>query len=72
MSQEIEIEYKNLITIDEYNQLLTAYPFPQEGKKQINYYFETADRKLQHQGCALRIREKSDTYHITLKEQVGS
>lgn len=68
MSQEIEIEYKNLITREEYDQLLTAYPFPKEGKKQINYYFETADRKLGKLGCAIRIREKSNTYTVTLKE----
>jgi len=68
MSQEIEIEYKNLITREEYKQLLKTYPFPSKGKKQINHYFETPDKRLQKQGCAIRIREKSNTYTLTLKE----
>lgn len=68
MTQEIEIEFKNLITVEEYRRLLHAYSFPQEGKKQINYYFETPDQDLKKHGCALRIREKSDTYTLTLKE----
>lgn len=68
MSQEIEIEYKNLITEHEYNRLLVAYPFPKEGVKQINHYFETVEQKLEQHGCAIRIREKSNSYTITLKE----
>src|SRR5699024_12135520 len=68
MSQEIEIEYKNLITEHEYNQILKAYPFPKEGVKQINHYFETAHRELGQMGYAIRIREKSNTYTLTLKE----
>jgi len=68
MSQEIEIEYKNLITKEEYNQLLAAYSFQTAGKKQINYYFETKNKELREHGCALRIREKENTYTLTLKE----
>lgn len=68
MTQEIEIEYKNIITANEFNQLSAAYSFPKEGKKQYNYYFETADKKLGQHGCALRIREKANTLTVTLKE----
>jgi uncharacterized protein YjbK len=68
MSQEVEIEYKNLLTKEEYDQLLKKLPFPSAAKKQVNYYFETKDFALAKQHCALRIREKNDNYTLTLKE----
>lgn len=73
MSQEIEIEYKNLITESEYEQLRAAYPLHGEDEKtQDNYYFETINRKLGRLGYALRIREKAGTYTVTLKEPHSS
>lgn len=68
MSQEIEIEYKNLLTREEFNRILTHLPFTEQGKTQINYYFETTQFSLKKNGCALRIREKYDKYNLTLKE----
>ncbi|WP_249870111.1 CYTH domain-containing protein [Oceanobacillus saliphilus] len=68
MTQEIEIEYKNLLTKEEYERLLHSLPFPEEGKKQINHYFETEDFALKRFGCALRIREKDGKFQLTLKE----
>ncbi|MEN2466744.1 CYTH domain-containing protein [Ornithinibacillus sp. FSL M8-0202] len=68
MAQEIEIEYKNLLTKEEYETLLHNLPFPKEGKEQINYYFETADFKLRQHHAALRIRKKNNQYQLTLKE----
>ncbi|WP_026905752.1 CYTH domain-containing protein [Paucisalibacillus globulus] len=68
MTQEIEIEFKNLLTKREYDILLERLPFPSVGKKQINYYFETPDFKLRKNGSALRIREKEGKYQLTLKE----
>lgn len=68
MTQEIEIEFKNLLTKEEYNILLNKLPFPEQGKKQINYYFETESLDLRSRRCALRIREKDGTYFLTLKE----
>lgn len=68
MDQEIEIEFKNLLTFMEFKELLSYYPFPQAGKKQINYYFETENFDLLKHKCALRIREKEDTFQLTLKE----
>jgi len=68
MSQEIEIEYKNLLTRDEFDRLLQHLPFPSTAKKQINYYFETEDFVLAKNKCALRIREKNGKYVLTLKE----
>ncbi|ALX48630.1 CYTH domain-containing protein [Lentibacillus amyloliquefaciens] len=68
MSQEIEIEYKNLLIKDEFDRLLKGLPFPEKGQSQTNHYFETDDFSLKKQGCALRIREKNGTYTLTLKE----
>ena len=68
MTQEIEIEYKNLLEKAEYEKLLDALSFPEQGKDQINYYFETADFRLKGKGAALRIREKNRTFQLTLKE----
>lgn len=68
MAQEIEIEFKNLLTKEEYETLLNKLPFPKKGKKQINYYFETEDFKLRQYQAALRIRKKNNLYQLTLKE----
>lgn len=68
MAQEIEIEYKNLVTEKEFNQLLHAFPFPKMGTWQTNYYFETNKLSLKTNGAALRIREKAEKYVLTLKE----
>ncbi|MEN1967216.1 CYTH domain-containing protein [Lentibacillus sp. N15] len=68
MSQEIEIEFKNLISEAEFYQLLARYPFPEQAITQTNYYFETGDFALKERGCALRIREKKDQFVLTLKE----
>ncbi|ASN06509.1 CYTH domain-containing protein [Virgibacillus necropolis] len=68
MTQEIEIEYKNLLTADEFNQLLHRLPFPDSGTWQTNYYFETKDFSLKAKGAALRIREKTGKHVLTLKE----
>lgn len=68
LAQEIEIEFKNLLTKEEFNCILYSLPFPSEPKNQKNHYFETADFSLKKSGCALRVREKNDTYTLTLKE----
>ncbi|WP_164669455.1 CYTH domain-containing protein [Virgibacillus doumboii] len=68
MAQEIEIEYKNLLTESEFNRVLDSLPFPEETQTQTNHYFETADFSLKENGCALRIREKNGIFTLTLKE----
>src|SRR5690625_4119666 len=68
MAQEIEIEYKMLLTKTEFERLLSSNPFPKAGEKQINYYFDTKHFSLQKKSCALRIREKNNIYQLTLKE----
>lgn len=68
MAQEIEIEFKNLLTKAEFNLLLDAFAFPKDARKQTNFYFETEDFRLKDKHSALRIREKNDKYTLTLKE----
>lgn len=71
MAQEIEIEFKNILTKAEYESLLEAYPFPKDGILQTNHYFETPDLKIKDTGSALRIRQKNGNYTLTLKEPFG-
>lgn len=69
MAQELEIEYKNLLTEDEYKRLRQAFDMEQqEPFLQINHYFETSDLQLKANQSALRIREKENTWVLTLKE----
>lgn len=69
MSQEIEIEFKNLLIKSEYTKLLQAFNLnPEDAFKQVNYYFETSDLTLRENGSALRIRKKNDSYQLTLKQ----
>lgn len=70
MSQEIEIEFKNLITKEEYNKIKHIYSFPQIPVEQTNFYFDTPDLSLKEHHSALRIRKKKDVYHLTLKETI--
>lgn len=71
MAQEIEIEFKNILTKAEYDLLLDAYPFPHDGVEQTNYYFETVGLHLKDKGAALRIRKKNGKFILTLKEPYG-
>jgi uncharacterized protein YjbK len=69
VSQNIEIEFKNMLTMEEYELLLNAFNI---NEKQIfsqeNHYFDTADFALKENGAALRIRQKEDHFEMTLKQ----
>ena len=69
MSETIEIEFKNILTKDEYEILLKEFKVEE---KQIitqnNHYFDTPDFALKNLGSALRIREKYEHYEMTLKQ----
>ena len=69
MSQEVEIEFKNMLTKDEYHTLLKAYELGEEDiKTQTNDYFDTKGFLLREKGAALRVRNKNNTLFLTLKE----
>src|SRR4051794_33276135 len=69
MSESIEIEFKNILTKDEYEILLKEFNIEE---KQIitqnNHYFDTTDFALKNLDSALRIREKYEYYEMTLKQ----
>lgn len=68
MSQEIEIEFKNLLSNAEFIQLQKDLPFSTSSIEQTNYYFETKNFDLKKHGSALRIRKKQGKYSLTLKQ----
>lgn len=68
MNQEIEIEFKTLLTPATFERLQQALSFPNKAITQINYYFETEKFALKEKRSALRIREKNGGYTLTLKQ----
>ena len=63
MSQSIEIEFKNLLSIEEFNRMITYFQLSDDDFfRQINHYFDTKDFALKNLGCALRIREKKEYF----------
>ncbi|KAB8139099.1 CYTH domain-containing protein [Gracilibacillus oryzae] len=69
MSQEIEIEFKNLLTKSEFSALHDFFrSFSKEEMTQMNHYFETETFSLKNNGAALRIREKGNHFSATLKQ----
>ncbi|MGM0874631.1 MAG: CYTH domain-containing protein [Bacillota bacterium] len=69
MSQEIEIEFKNLLTEDEFLKIKDTFHIEDnEFILQDNHYFDTPHFSLKELGAALRIRKKQEHYVMTLKE----
>jgi len=72
--QQVEIEFKNLLTKKEYNHLLSHFKIKKSDfVSQKNFYFDTKSFSLKERRCALRIRYKNGSYELTLKEplQIG-
>lgn len=73
MEQELEIEYKNLLTKEEYYKILeNEYLQSNEEEsfqkiKQTNHYFDTKEGTLKEQGAALRIRTNQTSNELTFK-----
>lgn len=68
MTKELEIEFKNMLTKEEYTRLLKNYSDFHDGPiTQHNHYFDTADFQLKQQLSALRIRHKNNRFECTLK-----
>ena len=69
MSQNIEIEFKNMLTQEEYDRFLKEFNIEQgQIFSQDNFYFDTPEFSLKRVGAALRIREKNGAYEMTLKQ----
>lgn len=68
MSENIEIEFKNLLTVSEFETLLKKFHLSEEDFfYQANHYYDTIDFKLKSLKSALRIREKNGKFELTLK-----
>ncbi|WP_214776661.1 CYTH domain-containing protein [Exiguobacterium sp. s22] len=68
MTQEVEIEFKSMLTKEEYETLLQAYQLKEQVRWQANDYFDTPSFQLKENGAALRIREKKQGQVLTLKQ----
>ncbi|RHW43231.1 CYTH domain-containing protein [Neobacillus notoginsengisoli] len=69
MNQNIEIEFKNLLEKDEFELVAKEFGIaPGAFRRQVNHYFDTPAFSLKELGAALRIREKSGKYILTLKQ----
>jgi uncharacterized protein YjbK len=71
LSQQIEIEFKNMLTKDEYDKFIQIFKIERRDIfKQINYYIDSDNFSLKEKMCALRVREKNGNYKLTLKQPV--
>ncbi|BDH60897.1 CYTH domain-containing protein [Lysinibacillus sp. PLM2] len=72
MTQEIEIEFKNLLTKEQYEMLLKEFDI-NDSKiiRQTNHYFDTPDWHLKTLHAGLRIRETKSSIVCTLKEKTA-
>lgn len=69
MSQEIEIEFKNLLNQQEFEQLCRHFHLKKDDfALQDNHYFDTTDFMMKKHGAALRIRQKNGKHTLTLKQ----
>ncbi len=70
MAQHLEIEFKNMLTEQEFKALQTYFSLNENAFfSQKNYYFDTPAFMLRDLHSALRIREKNNRFELTLKEQ---
>ena len=70
---EIEIEFKNTLTKEQFEQLLTFYNVePALIKRQVNYYFDTDTWTLKNKKSALRVRQIGEYNECTIKEATSS
>ncbi|MEH7308897.1 CYTH domain-containing protein [Neobacillus drentensis] len=69
MTQNIEIEFKNMLTKKEYERLIESFKVDtNQIFSQENHYFDTPNFSLKKDKSALRIRQKGLTYEMTLKQ----
>lgn len=73
MNNEVEIEYKTIVTLEEYKKLIKHFDLVEKTPiKQTNYYFETKDDFIKSLMDSLRIRKISNTYTVTYKKHVSN
>lgn len=67
MNVNKEIEFKTLITKEQYEKLLDEFNLSNNIFTQINHYFDTPDTDLIKDKTVLRIRQKGNNYKLTKK-----
>ena len=67
MYKNKEIEFKTLITEEQYNKLISEFQLDNNIFAQTNYYFDTEDSKLLNEKTVLRIRQKCCNFKLTKK-----
>ncbi|MFC4735348.1 CYTH domain-containing protein [Bacillus daqingensis] len=70
MPQEMEIEFKQLLTNSLFEKMIRHYEMPTPFRQE-NHYFETEDMALREKGAALRVRVKDNSLEFTLKQPSG-
>lgn len=69
MPEELEIEFKNMLTEEEFEKIRERLSISENDfSLQQNHYFETPDDQLRENKCALRVREKNGGFEFTLKQ----
>jgi uncharacterized protein YjbK len=69
LTQNIEIEFKNMLTKHEYDHLIAFFKVSKNQIfRQENHYFDTPNYELREKQTALRIRKKDTNYEMTLKQ----
>ncbi|WP_086312222.1 CYTH domain-containing protein [Candidatus Enterococcus palustris] len=74
MSENLEIEFKTLLSIEEFSRTVDYFQLKEKQFfTQTNYYFDSADFQLKEKHIGLRVRTLSNNAEITLKipEEVG-
>ncbi|WP_206854899.1 CYTH domain-containing protein [Candidatus Enterococcus mangumiae] len=68
MTEMVEIEFKTLLTKEDYMRLLSHYQLTADRfHSQTNFYYDTPDFQLKQNGCGLRIRVLDNYAEYTLK-----
>ncbi len=68
MKTNMELEFKSIITKEQYEALIKEFDLENNIYAQTNYYFDTPDYKLKQMHTVLRIRQKGSNYKLTKKE----
>lgn len=72
MNEQYEIEFKNMLTKEQYDQLLKEFNIKDDQiLRQKNHYLDTKEGHLKNISSALRIREKKNKILCTLKEKTA-
>ena len=71
MQTDKEIEFKNLLTKQEFDTFITSFQINQKDfHSQTNYYFDTKDNFFKNNGMGFRLRVLKEHNELTLKRPI--